>query len=341
MSYRLRTLHRIYIVANLIGVMSVGLGLSAETNTGPSAARILCQDRIYDFGMVFREYHEIIEHTFVILNIGGTPLKIEKVRACCGATAEIREKTVLPGSNTTLDVRLSVRVRKGEQNKTFFIHSNDPSQPLYSLSLKGIVATAVSVDPPNVSLGQIAGRSESHKKVLITCASGFGFNITNCLVDSDLFDVSWDSVSRFSHHVTIAVLPPLPTGITFAKVHVLTDDNRRPIITIPVHAANPSTVLVVPGEFLFYVGDDDGSQTSGSVVLRSRHLLACNILDVSYPSRSGRIRFHPMGDDGYRCELWDIAQPQDIDGKRVVIHTDHVGATNITIPIRVIPSNID
>jgi len=70
-------------------------------------------------------------------------LTFGQLRACCGATASLRDQQVPPGSNTLLNVKLSVKGRRGPLNKSIYVATNDPRQPHMMLQLTGVVTGSV------------------------------------------------------------------------------------------------------------------------------------------------------------------------------------------------------
>lgn len=89
----------------------------------------------HDFGNI--NEGEVVKHTYVISNNGGDLLKILEVKASCGCTAANPDKKELkPGESTNLDVSFNSKGRKGPQNKTVTVTTNDPEKPSISLSFK-------------------------------------------------------------------------------------------------------------------------------------------------------------------------------------------------------------
>lgn len=96
--------------------------------------RLVCANRVHDFGSVTNR--DKISHTFVLKNVGDAALVID-VRGCCGASAHLGSQTILPGSNTALEVNLSLKGRNGKVRKGIPILSNDPTNEVYCVYLTG------------------------------------------------------------------------------------------------------------------------------------------------------------------------------------------------------------
>jgi hypothetical protein len=48
-----------------------------------------------------------------------------------------------------------------------------------------------------------------------------------------------------------------------------------------------------------------------------------------------KVRYAPMGKHGYRIKLHDFVPRSELDGKELVITTDHPEAARITVPVSV------
>jgi hypothetical protein len=107
----------------------------------PAAApRIECREPVHDFGSLCST--QIVTHTFRIGNAGDGDLSILSLRECCGATIQLADRLVAPGTSTALSVTLSLRGREGKQRKSFYVISDDPVQPYYRVALQGHVTRA-------------------------------------------------------------------------------------------------------------------------------------------------------------------------------------------------------
>ena len=120
----------------------------AQVASTSAVPQIVCERPVYDFGVVGPT--QVVQHVFVMENRGGAPLVITRVHGCCGATMELGAKTIAPGTNTTFEIKLTLAGRRGQVNKAFYLHSNDPMTPIYQLRMLGSCAAspAATNGPP-------------------------------------------------------------------------------------------------------------------------------------------------------------------------------------------------
>jgi uncharacterized cupredoxin-like copper-binding protein len=110
--------------------------------------KISSQQLEHDFGNI--EYGQKVTHYFVLTNNGDDNLLIQRVRASCGCTVAKPEKDKLaPGESTKLKVEFNSAGRKGKQEKTITVSTNDPKTPELRLKIKGMILPSVAAGEKN------------------------------------------------------------------------------------------------------------------------------------------------------------------------------------------------
>lgn len=71
-----------------------------------------------------------------VTNAGDADLVVSKVRTCCGASAEPSTFTLGPSASTNINIVLPPVLKPGEVNKSIFIMSNDPAEPIQELKTR-------------------------------------------------------------------------------------------------------------------------------------------------------------------------------------------------------------
>jgi hypothetical protein len=102
------------------------------------APRLKIENPVHDFGSI--KQGESVTTNFVITNTGKEELNIRQTRATCGCTASKPEKSTLkPGESSNIKVTFNSTGRSGEQSKTIFVFSNDPTNPTQKMIINGMV----------------------------------------------------------------------------------------------------------------------------------------------------------------------------------------------------------
>ncbi len=89
------------------------------------APKIELNETVFDFKEL--NQGEVASHTFKIKNVGKSNLIIRKTKTSCGCTASSpKTKVIAPGASTDLKVTFHSNGKRGRQNKTVTIITNDP-----------------------------------------------------------------------------------------------------------------------------------------------------------------------------------------------------------------------
>ncbi len=75
--------------------------------------------------------------TVTIRNAGDSPLGVSRVKACCGATAELSSLDLAPGASAVLTVTLKSQL-PGEISKSVHLYCDDPKSPVAVILVTGM-----------------------------------------------------------------------------------------------------------------------------------------------------------------------------------------------------------
>ncbi len=115
------------------------VGACAIASVGLAAPRLEVSELVYDFGVVIEG--TMVEHDFVLKNVGDEDLVILKVITSCGCTTtELPNSVLIPRREVRLSVQLSTAGDGGATvDKRVTLETNDPEAPRVNLSLRGTV----------------------------------------------------------------------------------------------------------------------------------------------------------------------------------------------------------
>ena len=293
---------------------------------------LTCAERAYAFGEVANI--QTVDHTFRLANTGDAPLTIQRMRVCCGATADLSAQTIPAGGTADVHVRLSLAGRTGPQKKSIHVISDDPAEPYFQLQLIGTATAEIEAIPSRVEFGDVNERAVVEQVVLLRASSGLTFKVT--AVTST---VAWcradyrRSEGDAGYRVAVRTVPPLPSGAASGRIVLSTDLHDYPRIELPVSARVDSDVVVVPREILLKA--EAAGATTRYVALRRRAGKAFRILEVEAPRKDMRVETSPLGPFGYRFAVSGVDRPGELDGRFLTLHTDIPGMEEIDVPFRV------
>lgn len=299
-----------------------------------AAPRIACDDDVFDFGDVASGD---VSHAFTIWNRGDAELVTGNLRACCGGSMTVASKTIAPGSNTQVTVKLSLNHRNGQQKKSFYIASNDPLQPYLQLRFVGNAVVPVFLSPCGLDFGKVEADAVVEQHMQLVCSEDTVMQITNVVSSVESFAVSAEmAADGTSHVITVRTVPPLSDGLTRASISIYTDNPAYPVLTAPVSAAVVEGLVAVPKEILLKEGAGGG--VSRYVAIQSRDESPFKITGIELPGKGMDATVTALGPGAYRCEVSNIHPTAELDGQKLRITTDHPTAKIVEVPFRVVLS---
>ena len=104
------------------------------------APKLAIENALYDFGKL--ESNKKLTTEFVLSNHGKKPLEIRSVKPNCSCiSTELVDETIPVGGNTRLKVSFNTAGRRGNQQKSVAIFSNDPNASAQRVTVKAYIST--------------------------------------------------------------------------------------------------------------------------------------------------------------------------------------------------------
>lgn len=142
------------------------------------------------------------EFSFKFKNEGETPITIVDIQTSCGCTVAMSDKrTYLPNENGEIKGVFSVGDRKGVQNKTIVLLTNDLGQSQIQLDLNLKIAQAVE-SSSNVLFWKM-GKPFKAKEIKVSIVPQYDF--LRLIYDKNKFDVA----SENNHKIMNLTVKPL------------------------------------------------------------------------------------------------------------------------------------
>lgn len=109
-----------------------------------SAPKLEIKEAMKDLGKI--KMDKSVSAEFVLTNTGRTPLEIRLLKPNCSCvTAESESMTIAPNSSIPLKVTLNPQGRKGNQQKSVAIFSNDPKASAQRITIKAYIETGAKL----------------------------------------------------------------------------------------------------------------------------------------------------------------------------------------------------
>lgn len=214
-----------------------GTGIIFWATLAMAAPVISIDQPSFSFGSI--PHGKTVEHVFTIRNKGTDPLVIKNVRPSCGCTAVSKSSSVIdPGKTGEIRSSFNSSNFNGAIQKTIAVDTNDPKNPISTLTLKGTIHQEIQIDPKQISLGQIKLNETVRASLLITNKGSKVLKITSVtssipklVVETAKKDLNPGESYRISIAVHVAKGDRLLSG--YLAIH--TDNPARSEILVPVY----------------------------------------------------------------------------------------------------------
>lgn len=214
-------------------------GIILLTESVFAAPVIRVEHPVHNFGTITQGNK--IDHTFIIRNSGDSPLKIVNIRPACGCTAaNATVPLVSPGKSSEVKVTFNSANFFGTVTKTIAVETNDPSKPVYTLTLTGTVSEEVAVTPKQLNLGQI--KAGTTKSVPITLENRGAKTIRLVSVKTPMPQAVIRTGKTLlkpgeSTTITVNITPRAEDKMLSGYLSIVTDNPTKPEIMVPVYGS--------------------------------------------------------------------------------------------------------
>jgi hypothetical protein len=227
--------------------------LVAQPGAGKNAPKISFEQVVYDFGEIGPKSRNVCEFEFK--NIGGAPLKITKVDACCGFKADLKDdkKDYAPGEGGAVIVQFESARFRGSLTKFQFVHSNDERNPQVRLTVKAKIVVKVRHQPKELRLA-LRDENAACPEISLTSIDGRAFAITSFTSTGNCIHASYDRRKE----ATSFVLQPrvdveklkknLAGHVRIVLTHPGCDTVVIPFKVLPEFQVNPGSIILRDAE---------------------------------------------------------------------------------------------
>jgi hypothetical protein len=300
-----------------------GLCCTPVVLAAPAAPSIVISETGFNFG----DHLETapVLHDFAVQNTGGTTLNIRDVKPGCGCTIARFDRTIPPGGEGKVTLKLDVSGFQGYVKKTATVISDDPAHPRVVLYLEGTVTPLIAVLPEKTVSFQ--GMPENLKeKVVDFVSTSHPFRIRK--VEDDLggkVAYGLETVED-GHHYRIRISNKARHGNYRGSITLHTDFSEKPELTVWVSGNVEGEIAVRPTILILGRLSPDQGVITGKVLVKDNLNRAFKILKCTYDERIVTVVQSPLpGQSGFSLEVTPKMQNIPAGGRietRLTIETD-------------------
>jgi hypothetical protein len=262
------------------------------------APKITFESVAFDFGAIDQPTKVI--HRFAFRNSGGLELKLDNVRTSCGCTAAASTTAgVPPGASGTVDVACDTANAFGPLTETVTVYSNDPTEPVSTLTLSGRVRADAAADPPRLYVGHLGRGQTAPNDVRIVGEVAPAGPIAT--IGKSVAATLSDTPNGRRLHV--GVRNDAPLGAFTDTVTIPTSSARHPLLAVPITGVVDGNVVISPAQVNFGVATA-GAQVSRVVGVQNRGQRPLRISAVRLRPAVGTAVVSPLADGrGFRITV--------------------------------------
>jgi hypothetical protein len=215
-------------VADLLCLASIVLAPSLATDS----PRAEFPETKFQFGQALRG--TVLEHDFVISNIGSRPLRIERVNITSPLLVTRMPSVLEPNERGVIHFVLDTRTLEGPFEGEILVFLNDPVLPEARLAFEGRVIPSIELAPlPIFSVAGPRGRGGRSTLELINHEEE-PLQIESVEQHSDRLTVSFETVEKGQRYrLTLTLNADGPPGRYDTALLVRTSSKRMPVLRIP------------------------------------------------------------------------------------------------------------
>ena len=223
--------------SHTIALLSVVAGALAGCVDHPRSARppqVAFATTVHDAGTVSQGTR--VARTFAFRNSGGLDLSIDNVRTACDCTAGVVGPRVIPPDGTAaIEATCDTAHAFGPLSRTITVYTNDPGQPVTTLTLAAHVDAALAADPPALYVGRQPPGARVPFDVRLVFGAPTGGPPAAVDTDGRSITVAGPTIAPDgAQRLRVAIRPDAPDGPFTDTITVRANVNRPTPLTIPV-----------------------------------------------------------------------------------------------------------
>jgi hypothetical protein len=174
-----------------------------------------------------------LQHQFTLRNAGGLDLSIDNLRVACDCSATVSARIIRPGAQAVVDASCETANAAGAFLRTITVYSNDPAQPVTTLTLRANIDAEVTAIPAQLYVGHCRRGQEGAGEaqvVAVPPAAVTAVATRGAVIAAVLADGSQPGTKR----VRVTIKPDAPLGPFEESLLVRTTSRQRAEVAIPV-----------------------------------------------------------------------------------------------------------
>lgn len=325
---------KLYRLASILmgGMLFSSMTVHAEVT---NRASLVCLEAKYNFGQTYQD--SVVRHSFVLTNEGSRLVRIVSVHSTCGcSTASVTTNAVGPGRTAELKVEITLKGRRGHQERAIYVQTDDPENLVLRLEFSGIVMVPIEAQPEGIHFGTVGAEGTLEREVVLSAVGTNEFRVRSVSASSSQISAQAQMQQPGKRYlIKIVSDGPRSYGSTMTSVRVETDHPAMPTIDIPVAAFVVGDIVPAPGTLILVPSATNAPRASW-VNLWSPSGKAFKVTKVECPGAGMSATVNGVMRDRSRIEVKSWGPLTELNNKSLRVETDLPTMREIFIPVRVL-----
>jgi hypothetical protein len=198
---------------------------------GTEAPKLTFKSKLIDLDTLIQG--ETGKAFFEFKNTGTVDLVIDHTRSSCGCTTAFStRRTIPPDSGGTVEVTFNSAQFRGVKEKLIYVYSNDPHEPIDTLTIKAFVKPEVDCTPRNIYFSNVNRGEKLSAKISLYNPGEKPVTVISLLPRESFIKVKWDKPRTLEPNDTVTVfveVAPPDTSSTFEGSIGVRIDRKPPV----------------------------------------------------------------------------------------------------------------
>jgi len=241
---------KFFIIANLIAIVLFTqnkLTICNDTvNNVKSTPIISFKAPVYNFGEIFKG--EKVEHVYKFKNSGKGVLKIKDVKVSCGCTAAVvKSKEVLHNGNGEINIIFNSNSAVGKISKDITVYSNDPDNPMYKLTITGVINEEVVVKPRKLNIADVVYGKGIKRTLSVKSIVAPMFTISKVIsTNPDIATTLTKEKEKNEYSIDVSLSKEAKLGRLGSKIVIHTNSKNMEKVTVPFYGRVVGDISIYP-----------------------------------------------------------------------------------------------
>ncbi|MFH1562562.1 MAG: DUF1573 domain-containing protein [Nitrospirota bacterium] len=202
---------------------------------------IAFEEERYDFGQI--KQGEKITHIYKFKNTGQQTLVLEDIEIPCECTKAVASKEkILPGESEEITVTFDSTGERDRIDTPITIYSNDPNNPIVTLTITGEVIPEINIVPRVLNFGRIERGKYISKKLRVAFNFQHQLKITGLNPSSRFITSKILKITKKETIIQVTINKDAPEGRLSEYVTIMTNSKLTPTTTVLVVADIPPNI---------------------------------------------------------------------------------------------------